>query len=151
MKKRSTTSEYLQFIGYSQASLEEVKGDIRDCLSDGFIKSLPGDNLLKTGIDLGIFKGKFKGENLRDNNSFKKPLNILSVKGEPDNPGHPYCQPLKNLKPLSLTYEIFLELTNKTDWLLRKLVGSLEEKLIAEKRGYEIARAKARDTLNWKR
>jgi len=45
--------------------LEEVKGDIRDCRSDGFIKSVPGSSLIKIGIDLGVFKGKVKGENLR--------------------------------------------------------------------------------------
>ncbi len=36
--KRPTTSEYLQFLGYSQASLEELKGDIRDAKIDGFDK-----------------------------------------------------------------------------------------------------------------
>ena len=157
--KRPTTSEYLQFAGYSQASLEEVKGDIRDCRSDGFIKSVPGNSLIKIGIDLGIFKGRFKGEklrddkgeNLRENISLYQPLTSLIVKGEPDEPSHPYCKPLKTLNPFFLSYEIFLELINKTDYLLRKLVGSLEEKLVDEKRGYEIARAKIRDRLNWRR
>jgi four helix bundle protein len=149
--KRPTTSEYLQFIGYSQASLEEVMGDIRDCLSDGFIKSVPGSSLMKIGIDLGIFKGRIKGQNLRDDNSLRQPLIPLTVKGEPDEPRHPYCKPLKTLNSFSLTYEIFLELINKTDWLLRKLVGSLEQKLIAEKRVYEIAKARVRDKLNWKK
>lgn len=140
--KRPTTSEYLQFIGYSQASLEEVKGDIRDCKTDGFIKSKPGSSLLGIGIDLGVYKGKIKGEN--------KGLDRWVV-GEPDEPSHPYSQPLKTLKSEVLTYEIFLELVNKTDYLLRKLVGSLEQKLIAEKRGYEIEKARIRDKLNWRK
>lgn len=40
--KRSTTSEYLDFIGFSQGSLEEDKGDIRELTEDGFLKSRPG-------------------------------------------------------------------------------------------------------------
>jgi len=35
------------------------------------------------------------------------------------------------MKPNDLTLEIFLELINKTDWLLRKLVESLEKKIEA--------------------
>jgi len=35
--KRPTTKEYLDFLGFSQGSLEEVKGDIRDCLRDGLM------------------------------------------------------------------------------------------------------------------
>lgn len=65
--------------------------------------------------------------------------------------GHPYCQPLEALRGEFLTYEIFIELVNKTDFLLRKLVGSLEQKLIEEKRGYEIEKAKVRDRLNWRK
>lgn len=79
--KRPTTKEYLIFLGYSQASLEEVKGDIRDAKTDGFLPS----------------------------------------------------QPLTTLKSSTLTYEIFIELINKTDWLLRKLVESLERKLQEDK------------------
>ncbi len=178
--KRPTTSEYLQFIGYSQASLEEVKGDLRDCKTDGFLKSVPGSSLAKLGFNLGIpkgvnlrenlreeakgiFKGKVKGEIKGDSldkpltsggfkgASLNQPLTSLTVKGEPDEPGHPCCETLKSLKSESLSYEILNELANKTDWLLRKLVGSLEQKLISEKRGYEIAKAKVRGQLNWKK
>jgi len=35
--KRPTTKEYLDFLGFSQGSLEEVKGDVRDCLRDGLL------------------------------------------------------------------------------------------------------------------
>ena len=50
--KRSTTSEYKQFIGYSQGSLEEVKGDIERFLQDGLLKSIKGSSLKDLGIDL---------------------------------------------------------------------------------------------------
>ena len=128
--KRPTTSEYLQFLGYSQASLEELRGDIRDCKTDGFLKSVSGSNLKSKGFDLRVFKGP-RG----------------SAKGEPTEPGHPYYQPLGTLKPTSLTYEMFLELVNKTDWLLRKLVESLEKKLDDEQMNWKIEQARIRGKI----
>ena len=108
--KRPTTKEYLTFLGYSQASLEEVKGDIRDAKTDGFLPSRPLSTLKDTlNLDLRVTKG-------------------LEIKGEPTDPSHPYYLPLTTLKSSTLTYEVFMELINKTDWLLRKLVESLEFK-----------------------
>ena len=116
--KRPTTKEYLIFLGYSQASLEEVKGDIRDAKTDGFLPSRPLTTLKDTlKIDLRVTKG-------------------LEVKGEPTDIGHPYYQPLTTLKSSTLTYEIFIELINKTDWFLRKLVESLEKKVSDNKSKY---------------
>ena len=129
--KRPTTSEYLQFLGYSQASLEELRGDIRDCKTDGFLPSRPGSLLGDKGFNLRVGKGAAKG----------------LVKGEPTEPGHPYCQPLKTLNPQTLTYEEFMELVNKTDWLLRKLVESLEKKLDQEKKFYQIEQARIKEKL----
>lgn len=130
--KRSTTSEYLQFLSYSQGSLEELRGDIRDCKTDGFLKSNPSSTLKNTlHINLRVIKGLQKGK----------------AKGEPTNPGHPYYQPLKTLKPNSLTYEIFMELTNKTDYLLRKLVESLEKKLDQDHKSYKIEQSRIRSKL----
>lgn len=120
--KRPVTSAYLEFLGFAQASLEEVKGDIRDAKTDGFLKSVKGSCLKDIGIDLNIFKGPFKGQ----------------AKGEPTEPGHPYCKPLTTLNPKNLTYEIFMELINKTDYLLRSLVVSLEKKLREDQKGYKI-------------
>lgn len=129
--KRPTTSEYLQFLGYSQASLEELRGDIRDCKTDGFLLSRPGSSLGDKGFNLRVVKGVAKG----------------LVKGEPTEPGHPYYQPLKTLNPKALTYEMFLELINKTDWLFRKLVQSLEQKLSQEKKFYQVEQARIRSKL----
>ena len=42
--------------------------------------------------------------------------------------------PLSQVTASHLTYEIFLELINKTDWLLRKLVMSLETKMQVDKK-----------------
>lgn len=108
--KRPTTKEYLTFLGYSQASLEEVKGDIRDAKTDGLLRSQPFSTLKTTlNIDLNLTKGP-------------------RIKGEPTESNHPYFKPLTTLIASTLTYEIFIELINKTDWLLRRLVLSLEKK-----------------------
>ena len=133
--KRPTTSEYLNFLGYSQASLEEVKGDIRDVKSDGFLPSKPLSTLNNIlNIDLNIFKGPNKGQ----------------IKGEPDNPGHPYFIPLSTLNPHTLTYEIFMELINKTDFLLRRLVESLEKKLDDERMFFKVEQARINDKFRRK-
>lgn len=138
--KRATTSEYLQFVGYSQGSLEEVKGDARELAEDGFLKSKPGSSLADLGIDLGDFNKALKdvkGE-LKDvkGSEFQyRPLTIL-------------YPPLNSIRAEDLTYEIFLELVNKTDWLLRKLVESLERKLGEEQKGYQIEQARIRSKLN---
>ena len=108
--KRSTTEEYLKFLGYSQGSLEEVKGDTRRYMQNGFLKSRPGSTLADLRIDLKEFKG------LLEESKGNIPLTDL-------------YPPLKSLKGADLTLEMFLELINKTDWLLRKLVISLEKKM----------------------
>ncbi len=130
--KRPTTSEYLQFLGYAQASLEEVKGDVRDAKTDDFLKSVPGSSLLSIGVDLRVTKGPSQ------------------VKGEPTEPGHPYYQPLATLKGETLTYEIFMELINKTEYLLRKLVESLEKKLSQDNKYYKVEQARIRDKFRKK-
>lgn len=127
--KRPTTSEYLQFLGYSQASLEEVKGDIRDAKTDGFLKSLPYTTLKGIGLNLRVIKGPNKGQ----------------IKGEPTNQDHPYFLPLSTLKPNNLTYEIFMELINKTDYLFRVLVQSLEKKLSENQKYYQVEQARIKD------
>ncbi|GEM_PF-3842603 len=92
--------------------------------TDGFLKSQPG-------FLPSRYKGRFKGPS--------------QVKGEPSEPGHPYYQPLSTLNSKDLTYEIFIELINKTDFLLRKLVESLEKKLSTDQKYYQVERARIRD------
>jgi len=107
--KRATTKDYLNFLGYSQGSLEEVKGDIRRYCQDGFLKSRPGSGLANLGINLRELKG------LLEESKGEVALNLL-------------YPPLESLRGSDLTLEMFLELINKTDWLLRRLVQSLERK-----------------------
>ena len=117
--KRSTTKDYLNFLGYSQGSLEEVKGDVRECLEDELVVSKPGSSVADLGVDLKAWT-----EWLRN------PLNSSKFLYFPlkDSKGM-----VKDIKGQNLTYEIFIELINKTDWLLRKLVESLETKLRVDK------------------
>lgn len=125
--KRPTTKEYLNFIGFSQGSLEEIKGLCRQANQDRFLKSRLGSSLADLRIDLKEFKGRLgdsKG-GLKDSKGELKeyrgtiPLEILYL-------------PLATLKGFDLTYEMFLELINKTDWLFRQTVASLEKKMAEE-------------------
>ncbi|OGK25935.1 hypothetical protein A3D76_00535 [Candidatus Roizmanbacteria bacterium RIFCSPHIGHO2_02_FULL_37_9b] len=120
--KRSTTSEYKQFIGYSQGSLEEVKGDIERFLQDGLLKSIKGSSLKDLGIDLKTW-----------NTWCRNPVNSSKLLYFPLNSFKGKYRNLEELKGSDLTYEIFIELINKTDWLLRKLVQSLERKIQNDK------------------
>ncbi len=83
---------------------------------DKFLTSKPGSSLATIGINLGDFNKGLREDkgNLKDFSYH--PLAVL-------------YPPLNNFLVKDLTYEIFIELINKTDWLLRKLVESLEKKL----------------------
>ncbi len=162
--KRSNTSTYMEFIGFSQGSLEEVKGDIRELVEDGFLKSNPGSSLKSVGIDLGEFNHALKPSAYSPISSSKIPLreikgnyrNIEEKKGKklPESDGaflyHPITvlyPPLAKVNPNDLTYETFIELINKTDFLLRKLVESLEKKLSHEKMHYEVEKARIKSHI----
>ena len=145
--KRSTTSEYLQFIGYSQGSLEEVKGDIRELTEDGFLRTVRGSSLGGIGLDLGSFHRALKGDkgryrSLKDGNKVEgggkpwdyRPLTVL-------------YSPLAKVRAEDLSYEIFLELINKTDWNLRKLVESLEKKLEEGQKYWQVEQARIRGKI----
>ncbi|MDP2874396.1 MAG: four helix bundle protein [bacterium] len=133
--KRPTTKQYLDFIGFSQGSLEEIKGLVRQVYQDGFLKSKPNSTLADLGIDLKELKGlleETKGEIPLE--ILYAPLKSLTAGGTPpDISGvspaiESLNSPLKSFKENRLTLEIFMELINKTDWLFRRLVKSLEEK-----------------------
>ena len=151
--KRPTTADYVQFLGYSQGSLEEVKGDIRELTEDGFLNSKSGSSLIGVGIDLGAFNKVLLSSN-HPLTSPKPPLkdstgNYRNLK-EPDFSYRPLTAlypPLKDIRPEDLTYEIFVELINKTDWLLRKLVESLETKLNSDQKAYQVERARIRGRI----
>ncbi len=137
---RPTTSEYLTFLGYSEASLIEVKGDIQRSMQDGLLPSVPGSSLFGIGIDLSSWH-----KALRES-VISKPVSPKFLQ----NPLHSSQGVYGNLNDI-LTYEIFIELLNKTSWHLRRLVVSLENKLAADRKYYQMERARVRSNLNFRR
>lgn len=134
--KRPTTKEYLDFLGFSQGSLEEIKGDIDRMLQDGFIKSIPKNKLSGLGIDLKSW-----------NEWSKNPINSSKILSYPLKDNKENYRTLKEIKGENITYEMLIELINKTDYLLRKLVESLEKKLDSEHKGYQVEQARIRGKL----
>lgn len=147
---RPTTSSYLDFLGYSQASLVEVKGDIQRSLQDGFLRSVPGSSLRTMGIDLGAWHEALK-QSVVSKGVYR---NIEEIKGKYQGPLQSFrflYDPVDTLQAKDLTYEIFIELINKTDWHLRKLVSSLEDKLGREQKFYQVEQARIKSNLHWNR
>lgn len=206
---RPATIEYLNFLGYTQASLKESKGDVQRLAQDGLLPRRPGSKLADLGIDLsawhqalkksvisrpaenkGIYRilKDFTGESPKflqnplnsskvPLNPPKSPLNPLAPAGSfpltspksplnsskfdyppasslntPKSPVNSFnfgCPPIDNFDPSQLTYEMLIELINKTDWNLRQLVFSLESKLDSDQKSYQIDRARIRAKVNW--
>lgn len=190
---RPTTREYLNFLGFSQASLIEVKGDVQRLRQDGLLPSRPGSSLGTVGIDLrdwhdalkasviskpsskGLYRtledprGKPKSvlpdpllqNPLESSKGLYRTLEDVTGKSNPVNPDSLLQNPLKSYKflydpvddldPRALTYEIFIELINKTDWHVRRLVISLEDKLASEQKFYQVEQARIRGNVGWQR
>lgn len=188
--RRPTTIEYITFIGYSQGSLEEIKGDVRRLREDGLLKMVPGSSLAGLGIDLkgwhealkkttiskpveskGIYRsleesrGREKSRELVSGSitSYASPeyskgvyRSLEDSKGKEiglETPlkssiflyGYP---PVDEVTARDLTYEVLIELINKTDWHLRRLVESLEDKLNREQQFYKVEQARIRGKLS---
>src|SRR3990167_8667587 len=132
---RQTTSEYINFLGYSRASLIEEKGDVQRSLQDGFLKSVPGSSLKGLEIDLIEWHEILKQSVISKSNRIK---GIYGDLKELTKPFKFLYSPVDDLKEEDLTYEIFIELINKTDWNTRKLVESLEKKLNQHQKFYQV-------------
>ena len=136
--KRATTREYLNFIGFSQGSLEEIKGLVRQVCQDGFLKSKPNSCLADIRLDLKEIKGllrESKGLLTESKELPRESKGLLTESKElpRESKGgvtlEGLCSSLKSIRGAEMTYEMFIEIINKTDWLFRKLVESLEKKL----------------------
>lgn len=167
---RPTTISYLEFLGFSAGSLVEGKGDIQRWLQDGFLRSVPGSGLTDLGIDLkewhaalrksvisrpaeikgvygdlGEVRGKGTYGSLREIRGGKENKGVYGdlgeTKGRKFEFGYP---PVDDLDPAEITYEMLIELVNKTDWNLRQLAGSLEAKLNREHKFYQVEKARMR-------
>ncbi len=149
---RPTTSQYLDFLGFSYASLIEVKGDIQRSFQDRFLKSVPGSTLADIHINLQDWHEALKKSVIsRPSSSKEQPEHIYTaVAGGSQPPLNSFkflYTPVDDLKSRNLTYEIFIELINKTDWHLRRLVESLEDKLNREQQFYKVEQTRIRSNL----
>ncbi len=90
------------------------------------------------------------GENQNTVTSFPTFLqnSVAFSKGHPFRFGYP---PVDNVTYKDLSYEIFIELINKTSWHLRRLVVSLEDKLEKDQKFYYIEKARVRSNLKFRR
>jgi len=125
---RPSTKEYLDYLGFSQASLTEVRGDIERLHTDGYLRS----------------KREFKGNygKIRElgilNPSFNFPYPPVNSRKDPIRYGklrerlREYTG--REIRASDLTYEIFIELINKTDYLLKRTVVGLQEKVIRKEK-----------------
>lgn len=118
----------------------------------------PGSSLAGIRINLQDFntalRPGFKG-NLQDNKGNLQEENPeLRINQKPNpvsdslfryQPLTTLYYPLSNIQANDLTYEIFLELINKTDYLLRTLVESLEKKLRDDQKGYRIEQERIKE------
>ena len=114
---RPSTKEYLDYLGFSQGSLTEVRGDIERLYVDGYLKS-----------------GKFP----IPTPSLKFPYPPVESRLNPTSYGklrerlREYTG--KEIRAEDLTYEVFVEFINKTDYLLKNTVFGLQEKIIKAER-----------------
>lgn len=142
------TCEYLTFLGFSQGSLKEVKGDIQRARQDGLPQSISGSRVSHLEIDYRDWHEALKASVISKptrkgvKGDYRK-LEEFGEKGSPKSFKFLY-PPVDNLRADDLTYEIFLELINKTDWHLRRLVESLERKLSKDRKYYQIEKARIR-------
>jgi len=159
---RPTTTQYLDFLGYSYASLHEVKGDLERSRQDGLLASLAGSNLTSLSINLTDWHEALKRTMISRPISPKKedqPKYIYTALATPDTQSQIATKsyplksfkflypPVDNLRARDLTYEVFIELINKTDWHLRRLVESLEDKLNRDQQFYQVEKARVQSKL----
>lgn len=124
--KRSTTSEYLNFVGFTQGSLEEVKGDIRELTEDGFLPSKPRSSLTGIGINLGTFN-----KTLAPLKSSNNPLK--EIKGNiKDGKKPPESDSIFLYRPLTILYPPLAK-TRAMDLTYRKKLKKNLIKLDSEK------------------
>lgn len=125
---RPSTKEYLDYLGFAQASLTEVRGDIERLHTDGYLR-------------IREAKGNYGklGEIKIPTPSLKFPYPPVNSRINPTKYGkirerlREYTG--RNINAGDLTYEIFIEFINKTDYLLKNTVFGLQERIIkGEKR-----------------
>ncbi len=110
---RPSTKEYLDYLGFAQASLTEVRGDIERLQTDGYLKTG------KFSIPTPSLKFPYPPVNSRIN-----PTEYGTIRERL----REYTG--REIQAKDLTYEVFIEFVNKTDFLLKNTVFGLQEKII---------------------
>lgn len=120
---RPSTKEYLDYLGFSQASLTEVRGDVERLHTDGYLNARE---------DKGNY-GKL-GEIKIPTPSLRFPYPPVNSRLNPIRYGkvrerlREYTG--REIEAKDLTYEIFIEFINKVDYLLKKTVFGLQKRII---------------------
>jgi hypothetical protein len=113
---RPSTKELLDFLGFSQGSLVEARGDLERMHTDGLI--IPTSDL-RIPVPSRDF-----------------PYPPVSVRANPAKYGNlrdklrEYTG--RNINPNLLSYTLFLELFNKTDYLMNRTVEGLQRKMATD-------------------
>lgn len=114
---RPTTKEFLDYIGFAQGSLAEVRGDVERLHTDGYLKP--------KGIKLPTPSRNFPYPpvNSRVNPSEYGKLRerLREFTG-------------KEINSQDLSYEVLIEFANKADYLLKKVVEGLQNKVIRDEK-----------------
>jgi hypothetical protein len=117
---RPSTKEYLDFIGYSQGSLTEIRGDIERCLTDKLIAS---NKYKKATIPTPSRTHPYPPVKSRRNPGKYGDLRVKLRE---------YSG--RDISKQDLTYELYIELINKSDYLLKKTVEGLQKKIISDEK-----------------
>ena len=102
-----------------------MKGDIIDAKDDGLLPSRPGSSLAGIGIELKPLNPP-KTSYLPPKSSYAEGASFAY------DPLGEHKRIIREIKREDLTYEIFIELVNKTDYLLKRAVEGLDNKIISD-------------------
>ena len=123
---RPSTKEFLDFIGFSQASLVELRGDFERCMTDGLIQTGTYGRLREhTGGPMGRVGIPTPSRDF--------PYPPVASRKFPEKYGK-LREKLREftgreIHAKDLTYELFIELANKTSHLFKRTVEGLWGKL----------------------
>lgn len=121
---RPSTKEFLDYMGFAQGSLAEVRGDVERLLTDGYLKS--SRDLPYPHVKIPTPSREFPYPPV---NSRKDP----SKYGKLQERLREFTG--KEITAKDLSYELLIEFVNKTDFLFKKTVEGLQNKVIdSEKR-----------------
>ena len=120
---RPSTKEYLDYLGFAQASLTEVRGDIERLHTDGYLRTreVKGNygSLREIKIQTPSLKFPYPPVNSRIN-----PTRYGTIRERL----REYTG--KEIRVSDISYEVFVEFINKVDYLLKNTVFGLQEKII---------------------